>query len=263
MKAIVLYLVLTFSLTYLSHGLLAYLTRFDYIEFSSLLGQTLFILGGSSPTVFAFVFIFHPSNHTLRKSLKEKLFSLRYPSYLWVFAIGLPLLLGGVFQLFYLLLKPHTFSASLPFFAFVFVLFTSIIFGGIEEIGWRGFVQEKLSDYHNLITISVVIGVIWGLWHVPLFFIESVGHSTYRFLPFILGAIMFSTYLTWLYARSKSLLLVVLFHASINASATIGFRLIFTDTLLTYILLLMLILPGIGLLYQMQKNRFKHNRHSA
>src|SRR5690606_37857162 len=87
-----------------------------------------------------------------------------------------------------------------------------------------------------------------GLWHIPLFFIEDVSHYNFKFFPFLLGAIMFSTYLTWLYAVTKSLLLVVLFHASINASATIGLFIIFEHSFLSYIMIIFLTMIGILLL---------------
>ncbi|MGM0495978.1 MAG: CPBP family intramembrane glutamic endopeptidase, partial [Bacillota bacterium] len=175
--------------------------------------------------------------------------SFKHKPFFWVFAIATPILLGGIFQLTYLIFKDHPIESSTPFYLFFIVLINSIIFGGLEEIGWRGFVQEKLMKNNNLILVSLAIGIIWGLWHIPLFFIEEVSHYNFSFLPFLFGAIMFSTYLTWLYSVTKSLLLVVLFHASINASATIGLSLIFENTFLAYFIIIILAIIGIALLY--------------
>lgn len=259
MKKILIYLLYTFLLTYIAHGLLAFLTTNDYIDFYSFFGQFLFILGGSSPTIFAFIFILRKANKEKKKQFKLRLLSFKHKPFFWVFAIVTPILLGGIFQLSYLVFKNYPFVSSTPFYAFFLVLITSILFGGLEEIGWRGFLQEKLMKHNNLILISIAIGIIWGLWHIPLFFIKEVSHYSFEFLPFLLGAIMFSTYLTWLYKVTKSLLLVILFHASINASATIGLALIFKNSFLTYFLLIILISLGIGLLYITQNKYDKEN----
>ena len=248
MKQIIWFLICTFSLTYLSHGVLAYVTSTHDVAFNSFIGQSLFIIGGSSPTVFAIIFVLRQRDATAIKAFKKKLFSINYSFSFWFFAIGIPVFLGGLFQLLYIWLSNHTFYSDVPFYFFFMVLFTSILFGGIEEIGWRGFLQERLMTRTSLVSMAVLIGIVWGLWHVPLFFIENVSHYTFGFLPFMLGAIMFSTYLTWLYVKTKSILLTIIFHASINASAVIGLGLMFNHTLLTYTIIIGFMLLGFYLL---------------
>ena len=255
MKRIIRYLLFTFALTYLAHGILAFTTAKDFIEFDTLIGQSLFILGGSSPTIFAFVFVFRHPDPTVKESFKKSLLSYRHPLPLWLFALGIPIVLGGLFQLSHMLFDNQLFESELPFYYFFVVIFSSVLFGGIEEIGWRGFLQERLAGRKNLVVIAVLIGLIWGLWHVPLFFIENVSHYNFDFLPFLLGAVMFSTYLTWLYAKTRSLLLVVLLHASINASATIGLRFVFRHDVVTYGIIIIFTLIGCSLLMVYEKNK--------
>jgi membrane protease YdiL (CAAX protease family) len=182
----------------------------------------------------------------------HQLLTLRYKWYFWAFAIGMPLLIGGVFQLTKILLSDHTLDGSVPFYAFFMIIFSSILFGGLEEIGWRGFLQERLMNGQSIILIATFIGLIWGLWHSPLFFIEGVSHYAFDFLPFLLGAILFSTFPTWLYAKTRNLILPILFHASINASTTIGLRLVFKHSILNYTLILLFIALGYALLYRSQ-----------
>lgn len=254
MKPILQYLLFTFALTYLSHGTLAILTTQNMIEFSSLPGQTLFILGGSSPTIFAFVFIFKKAPTKTKKDFISKLFSIHHSLIFWFFAILTPIVIGAFFQIFTIILTDYSFSSMNPFYTFFMILIVSILFGGLEEVGWRGYLQESLMPKISLIPLSIIIGVIWGFWHIPLFFIKEVSHYDFAFIPFLLGAIMFSTFLSWLYAKTKSILLVVLFHASINASATIGLRIEFSHTLLTYLLIILITSFGVGLLYLNQKS---------
>jgi uncharacterized protein len=254
MKRIFAYVSCTFLLTYVSHGLLGYATATGSIRFSSLIGQSLFIIGGSSPTIFACIFVFGNKDKRVKHAFMQKLLSFKHPFPFWLFAMFLPVVLGGIFQLLYVLLSPYTFTNDIPFYFFVVSLFTSIIFGGLEEIGWRGFLQEQFMGKVNLVGLSVLIGIIWGLWHVPLFFVEEVSHYSSDFFPFLLGAIMFSTYLTWLYAKTNSIILVVIFHAAINASGTIGLGLLFENTLLTYGIITGFMIVGLLLLVKLEKS---------
>ena len=252
MKRIITYVLCTFILTYLAHGSLAILTSSDTIEFNSLLGQTLFILGGSSPTIFAFIFIYRQKNDEVKEAFIKKLFDYKKPVYLWLFAILIPLFIGGVYQLAHILFTKGSFNSEMPLYFFFIAIFVSIIFGGLEEVGWRGYLQEQLSSKLSLLYISIIIGILWGLWHLPLFFVDEVSHSSFNFIPYMFGAVMFSTYLTWLYAKSKSILLTVFFHASINASATIGFRLHFEHHVLVYLVLTVFTVLGLILLLNLK-----------
>ena len=44
-----------------------------------------------------------------------------------------------------------------------------------EEFGWRGYLQPRLRRYYGRIAATVVVGTAWGLWHVPLFFLDGTG----------------------------------------------------------------------------------------
>lgn len=44
-----------------------------------------------------------------------------------------------------------------------------------EEFGWRGYVQPRLRRYCGPLAVSAVLGAAWGLWHVPLFFLDGTG----------------------------------------------------------------------------------------
>ena len=101
------------------------------------------------------------------------------------------------------------------------VLFCTIfLLGGPlqEEPGWRGFALPRLQGTYNPIIASVILGFLWQLWHIPLYFtgfypFDAMAIGS-RFIWFLLGAIVF----TWLYNRSGgNLLILVLFHASNDA----------------------------------------------
>jgi membrane protease YdiL (CAAX protease family) len=98
---------------------------------------------------------------------------------------------------------------------FVAVLFIGSPVG--EEFGWRGFLLQRVQPMFGLMGASVVIGVIMALWHIPLFLITGTAQSHLPFALFALRTLALSVISTWLYnGTGRSLLFVLLFHASLN-----------------------------------------------
>ena len=90
-----------------------------------------------------------------------------------------------------------------------------------EEPGWRGFALPRLQPMHGPLGGSVILGVLWGLWHLPLFW---SGVWTPPTLPNIVMFIVMTTALTviitWVFNNAKgSLLITMLMHASFNTFA--------------------------------------------
>ena len=95
-----------------------------------------------------------------------------------------------------------------------------IIGGGQEEFGWRGYAQEPLQEKIGVLPASLVIGVIWGIWHLPLWFMTGDLHSAYSFLAFVIMTTSISIMYAWLYNSSgKKLIVVMFFHAMNNTAA--------------------------------------------
>ena len=95
-----------------------------------------------------------------------------------------------------------------------------LIGGGQEEFGWRGYAQEPLQKRMGLIPASLLIGVVWGIWHLPLWVMPGDGHSTYPFIAFLLMTTSISILYGWLYKASKQkLITVMVFHAMSNTAA--------------------------------------------
>lgn len=91
-----------------------------------------------------------------------------------------------------------------------------------EEIGWRGYALPRLAARFGLARASLLLGVIWGCWHLPQFFIRE--SDTYRqsFVVYVLGVMALSVVLAWLWERTgRSLLLTMLLHAAWNNSKDI------------------------------------------
>lgn len=103
-------------------------------------------------------------------------------------------------------------SAILPLFILPFFLVEILING--EEIGWRGYVLPRLQAKHSALVSSLILGVVWGIWHLPKFLSDF---NVVAFAWFMLHIMAFSVLLTWLYNNTKgSLLMVAICHAASN-----------------------------------------------
>lgn len=100
----------------------------------------------------------------------------------------------------------------------LFYLINTVVGGPIaEELGWRGFAQEKLKERMGFLSAGLLIGFVWFLWHLPLilFLPKATGDLpiwTYGSIMTLMGGLF-----GWLYYKSKgSVLLVILFHGGMN-----------------------------------------------
>jgi len=91
-----------------------------------------------------------------------------------------------------------------------------------EEIGWRGYALPRLFDLTGLDAASAILGVIWALWHLPLFFLPDTGSQGQSFVIYLLSVTATSIAMAWLYWRTGgSLLLTMVMHAAINNTSEI------------------------------------------
>ena len=93
-----------------------------------------------------------------------------------------------------------------------FFLFDALANG--EEIAWRGYVLPRVQANHSALLSSLIVGMIWGIWHLPKF----LSHwDTLTFVFFMAGITARAVLYTWLYNNTKgSLLLTTIFHAAGN-----------------------------------------------
>jgi uncharacterized protein len=86
-----------------------------------------------------------------------------------------------------------------------------------EEIGLRGYALPRLAARVGLPLASLVLGVLWASWHLPLFFIPGSGYAGTSFPLFVVAVTAISAAMAWLYWRTAgSLLVTMLMHAAIN-----------------------------------------------
>ena len=94
-----------------------------------------------------------------------------------------------------------------------------------EELGWRGFLLPKLIDKYNPITASLILGVIWAFWHLPVDLFANNNHGILNFVFRIIWTLPLSIIFTWFFIKTEGSLLIALFlHTSINFIPDLGFN---------------------------------------
>ncbi len=89
-----------------------------------------------------------------------------------------------------------------------------------EEIGWRGYALPRLAVRFGFARASLLLGVIWAVWHLPLFFIPGVDNYRQSFTLSVIAVTALSVAMAWLYLHTGgSLLLVMLMHSAVNQTS--------------------------------------------
>jgi membrane protease YdiL (CAAX protease family) len=106
------------------------------------------------------------------------------------------------------------------------LLFLALIAGLGEEPGWRGFALPRLQGRFAPVVATLVLGGLWGLWHLPLVFVDPrFSHGFASVAPQVLVALLtmitialYAFFYTWIYNRTRSVLLCMFLHGSFNAA---------------------------------------------
>ncbi len=109
-------------------------------------------------------------------------------------------------------------SAILP--AFIMALLSGALG---EELGWRGYALNMLQKKYIPLTAGLILGVIWGLWHLPLMILSGyVGMElVYYMISFMVAVVSFSVIITFFYNKSKNILIAMWMHFWFNFLLTI------------------------------------------
>jgi membrane protease YdiL (CAAX protease family) len=105
----------------------------------------------------------------------------------------------------------------------------ALLVGVFEEVGWTGFVTPRLRQHRGVLTTGLIVGVLWGAWHVPAMALWAGAATagamplalfiTVRTVDLLLGQLVpYRVLMVWAYDRTGSLLVAVLMHASLTAA---------------------------------------------
>jgi membrane protease YdiL (CAAX protease family) len=217
---IISFFVLTYALAWLLWLPLVFLR--DTIP--ATLGFLLVILGSAVPSLLAIVLTaIVLGRGSLRKLLGRLLIWRVDPRWYLVVVMGPAALAGGMVA-FNAFVGGPAISVGVPLLGAVITLAFMIFPGSAlgEEIGWRGYALPRLQLGRSALSASIILGVVWAFYHLPLFFTGQAFRSPSILVPFIISTIALSVILTWVYnSTGGSLLLVVLLHATANLPLTL------------------------------------------
>jgi membrane protease YdiL (CAAX protease family) len=177
-------------------------------------------IGGFGPLVGAIVALL-VSGRSIREWLRSNL-RVRLPARWYAYALVLP----PLFIVAAGLVHAAVFGARIDlgatnplWFYPIAVVVVFFVGGGQEELGWRAFALPALQNRFSALAASLVVGMVWAVWHLPLFLLPGSGQSDLPIGPYVVAVLAISIVLAWLYNASGSVLVPMLFHGGINPIA--------------------------------------------
>ena len=172
-----------------------------------------FLLGGFSPAIASFL-ILRKNNEV--KNLKEWLKNVfNFKSSVCFYLIVI-ILSTGYFV-------PQVIINGLqemnPFYLFFILLPLMLFGGGMEEAGWRYILQPELDKKYGFIISSIIVAVIWSVWHIPLFFIPDCSQYGTDFWLFSIDVFGLAFALGAIRKISNNVFLCILYHCIHNAGS--------------------------------------------
>lgn len=210
------YLLITFFISWLSWGVLILLTALGIAKFTDPIGMIFFVIGGFGPTISAIMCI---DGKLSLKKIANFIFTRKKRTFGY-------LLLFIILEILVVSLSAAGTNAEMPLYALPFVfLICAFMGGGNEELGWRGTMQpllEKIfskkikNPVSSFIVTTLLVGVVWALWHLPLWFVNGSTQQGINFGWFAIDAVIQSFVLACVYRRTGSVFNCMLLHGLIN-----------------------------------------------
>jgi membrane protease YdiL (CAAX protease family) len=216
-----------FAATYALAWLIWTLAILQQGEQSNLL---LVVLGASVPSLMGIVFTYLTQDRTGRRDFWVRVIDIRRIGWPWLAVIFLVLpVLNAVANLVYTFLggTPPSLAdlgktLANPGLMLQLILANLIISGFSEELGWRGYALDRLQQRWGALAASLILGLVHGLWHIPLFFIPGItqgemGLFSLGALVFLAGTVAGAVVFTWVYNNTqRSILAAILIHFMVN-----------------------------------------------
>ncbi|MBK5471755.1 CPBP family intramembrane metalloprotease [Bacillus sp. TH19] len=205
------YVIRTFIFTWVLWGLLISLIKLNITTFGTPLAMILFVFGGIMPAIVA---ISLKKKYGSKEEFRVFIKNIVNPRHHFVWYVlivvlafiscYLPTIFGGA-------------TMQKPLYVALLSFPTMIVGGGLEEIGWRGFLQPALQKKKSAFFSTVIVSVIWAIWHWPLWFIPGTNQTQRDFIAFIITTIAVSFLLTTIFNATKSIFMCLIFHALLNS----------------------------------------------
>lgn len=170
-----------------------------------------YFIGGFSPTIASYIVIKLKDKNTKFKDWLVNIFDFKHNIFSYILVV--------VFSVLFILPQCLIcgYQTGAPLYTILFMIPIMLFGGGLEEAGWRYILQPELEKKYNFVISTLIVSVIWWLWHLPLFYIQGVGQFGQNFFIFGINVLGLSFALACIRKTTKSVWLCVLFHCIINS----------------------------------------------
>lgn len=174
----------------------------------------LYITGGFVPSLAAVFLTLARNGLPGLKQLGRRVIQFKI-GWGWYLAIVMTVVVATAGQLCLIRLSGQTFNMGL-FTEQLGSALPLIVLGPLsEELGWRGYALDRLQARWNALTSAIMVGVFWGLWHLPLFYMVGTSQQVLGipFVGFVCGITALSVLFTWLHNNTGgSIWTAIFFH---------------------------------------------------
>ncbi|MCR5249086.1 MAG: CPBP family intramembrane metalloprotease [Lachnospiraceae bacterium] len=168
-------------------------------------------MGAWSTTIASYIALKKNDEVTGFKDWLKNVFDFRHNGTLYIVAIGIAVLQALMMCIL------DGYEKVAPIYMIILSLPIMFIGGGIEEVGWRYITFPELDKKFGFFAAAIITGMIWALWHLPLFFIPGVNQYGRNFAVFTINVIGASFGLAAIRKAFSSVWLCILCHMFINA----------------------------------------------
>ena len=197
------------------------------ISLETVSGQALLCLATSGPAIAAIGLIYLTLDRMGRHDYWLRIIDLRRISSGWYLVIFLfaPALYGLAALLDVLSGgSGATWGKTIGQLTIIPALLTIFLTPFLEELGWRGYALDRLQSRWSALVSSLILSIVWALWHLPLSFIKgtyqySLGVGSLGFWTFMIGFVPVTLLFTWIFNNNyRSTLSAILLHCMMNGT---------------------------------------------
>jgi len=201
------FFIVTFLWSWLFFGIAIFISHKIFQDTISLPFEIIYaivIIGLFGPGVGSYISIYTLEGREAIKKHFKKFFSLKFGWEVWLtilLGIGIMAFIAWIIPEFIgenRVQMPFSNIYTLPLFFIVLLIYSTFLNGGNEEIGWRGYILPYLENKYGLIIGSLILGIIWSIWHIPMWFIHGMNHMYMNFLAFMFFCIGYSFIFSWI-----------------------------------------------------------------
>lgn len=205
------YLLCTFSIMIIGWGICVTFSLKGVSLNDNYLLYIPYLLGGWSPTIASFFALKKNNRIANGKEWLKNIFGFKQS----VVSYCMVVFFAVIFILPQCLISGY--ESRAPFFTILIMIPLMLVGGGLEEAGWRYILQPELEKRLPFMVSTLIVSIIWWLWHLPLFFIQGVFQYGQNYLAFGINVLGLSFALASIRKITGSVWLCVLFHCLANA----------------------------------------------